>query len=664
LSASSSGSGFSRREFLLAGAAGLAVSAGSAAPTAQGAARPRPPNILWLVSEDNAPFIGAYGDKLAHTPVIDGLAKRGLLYLNAYANAPVCGVSRFGILTGVYAESCGPAEHFRAKARHPPALQGYPMYLRRAGYYCTNNAKTDYQSDIDPCSLWDENSTRAHWRNRTADAPFMAVFNFGSTHASTAEHLTPGRVKPADVRVPAYLPDTPDVRADLSSYYNRMEIMDGELGERLAELEADGLAKDTIVFYYSDHGGGPMPRAKRFCYQEGLRVPLIVVVPPKYAHLASAPMGSTIDSIVTFIDLAPTVLALAGIEKPPQMAGAAFLGVDRRSDAHYAFGARNRLNENIDFTRTVTDGRFRYLRNYMPNRVLGEHDGMAWNVRSWQDYERNYLARKLNPAQARFFEPKPYEELYDLVSDPDEVRNLADAPEHLARLNELRAALDSHIVEVNDNGFIPEGSALEGYEASRVPGAYPLRRVMDIAAAAARRDATQIPVFQKGLTDANEVVRYWSAQGLLMLGEKAREAREVLRSGIKDPSSAARIVVAEALAGLGETRVGIPVLVSLLDMSPSMAVKLQALNALRGLPPHSIEAALPSLERWGNLQLKDVQFQEDYFTVYSLARYLIARTRGYYKPGYITVSMDWLQGELNQAGAKAKSPLLGTVCGQ
>jgi arylsulfatase A-like enzyme len=620
-----------RRNFLSIASGTMA--AGIASSTCAADAESRP-NILWLVSEDNNPYIGAYGDRLAHTPVIDRLARRGVLYRHAYANAPVCAVSRFGILTGVLAESCAPANHMRARARASGLLRGYPEYLKAAGYYCTNNSKTDYNCDIDPQKIWNESSTTAHWRNRPSGARFMSVFNYMTTHESMIFKPTAGRVKPEDVRVPAYLPDIAEIRSAIASYYNLMEKMDRQLGERLAELEADGLADDTIVFYYSDHGG-VQPRSKHHCYDEGLHAPLIISLPEKYAHWAPVPMGSEVDSPVTFVDLAPTILALAGIPKPLEMVGSRLLGPKRDPDSAYAFGARNRMGERYDFVRTVTDGHHRYIRNYTPNRPWAQHQSYVWLHKGYQEWERLYLAGKLNPVQARFFGTKPYEELYDVDHDPDQVTNLVQQPDQQPRLERLRAALDQHLLSINDNGFIPEGSPLEGYDASRAPGAYPLDRIMPIASAAARRDVGALAAFKKGLVDSNEVVRYWSAQGLLMLGQHAESARAALhRSAREDLSPHVRVVAAEALAGLGE-REAVRWLADMLDHA-IYTVRLQAINSLTFIRPLAKEA-LPSIERAA------VEDDAEDWTVRMAARYLTAVMRGYYDPSYPVFDLQWFQ---------------------
>ena len=612
---------YSRREFVQAGALATALSAVVGLDGADAEARKRP-NILWLVSEDNNPFIGAYGDRLAHTPAIDSLAAGGVLYQNVFSNAPVCAPSRFAIITGMYPESCGPAHHMRAQGKLPAFLQGFPKYLREAGYYCTNNGKTDYNADLDMKAMWNDASERAHWRNRPADAPFFAVFNFMTTHESKMFQPTQGRVKPGQVRVPAYLPDVPEVRRDLASYYNLMETMDGQVAAHLAALEASGLAEDTIVFYYSDNGG-VLPRSKRYCYDEGLRTALIMRVPKKWAHLAPAAAGSRINSPVSFIDLAPTILTLADIDPPAYMQGRSLVE-KRQKRPPLVFGIRNRMDERYDMVRTVRDERYRYIRNYAPHRPYGQHQAFEWQMDSYRALEKAYRAGTLNPVQARFFGEKPAEEFYDLKADPDQVTNLIGTSEHRVRIDAMRTALDAHMVSVNDNGFIPESSAVEGYDASRAPGAYPLTRVMQVAGKAITRDAEHVREFGSLLDDPNEVVRYWAAQGLLMLGAKAIDAKGALGACMsKDASASVRIVAAEALAALGEADRAVQYLGTVIDSQMDARVRLQAVNALTfiGAPARAI---LPVLER----VLESAQ--DEY--IRNSARYLIFVLRGTYTP--------------------------------
>lgn len=639
----STAAGRNRREVLMQGAAAASTVALGGAARVQAAvgkaaeASSQRPNILWLVSEDNNPFIGAYGDPLAHTPTIDGLARQGVLFRNAYSNAPVCAPSRFGILTGVYPESCAPANNMRANAKLPSILQTYPELLRRAGYYCTNNDKTDYNCDVDPARIWDDSSKTAHWRGRPTGAPFMAVFNTMTTHESQLFRPTPGRVKPEDVRLPAYVPDTPGVRQDYASYYNLVAKMDGEIAARLAELEADGLAEDTIVFYYSDNGG-VLPRSKRYCYDEGLRCALVVRVPPKWAHLAPAAPGGEVTDPVSFIDLAPTLLALASLPQPATMPGTPLLG-KTWTPRQYAFGMRNRMDERYDCVRTVTDGRYRYIRNYMPHRPNGQVQAYEWLATGYQDWDRLYRAGRLDAIQRRFFEPKPFEEFYDLTVDRDEIHNLIDEPAHRGRLARMRRALDRHMIAINDNGFIPEGGEGEGYLASR-GGAYPLKSVMVLAAAAARRDPANLPLFQARLSDRREVIRYWAATGLLILKAQAAPAAERLGEVMRsDPSKSVRIVAAEAAAGLGHDPEAVAILASLLAPAEAPPVRLQAINALT-----YVADARPALPAIRAAAVDEQQY------VREAGRYLVAVLDGRYNPSQPLFELERMRRGL-KAGA-------------
>jgi uncharacterized sulfatase len=277
---------------------------------------PKRPNILWLTSEDHGPHMGCYGDRYATTPNIDRLAARGVVYTHVWSNAPVCAPARTTIIAGLYATSTG-GEHMRSLVPYPRDKKMFPQFLREAGYYCTNNAKEDYNL-AKPGSVWDDSSAKAHWKNRKPGQPFFAVFNSLKSHESRLRVRPHKQVHdPARVRVPAYHPDTPEVRQDWAQYYDVVTLADADAGQRLEELERAGLTGDTIVFYYADHGSG-MPRSKRWPYDSGLHVPLIVYIPEKWLALAAKDYkpGGKCDRLVSFVDLAPTVLSLAGIEPP------------------------------------------------------------------------------------------------------------------------------------------------------------------------------------------------------------------------------------------------------------------------------------------------------------------------------------------------------------
>lgn len=610
-----------------------AVAAGGIAASTKALAQPQGdrnklPNILWLVSEDHSPFLGAYGDSVAHSPVVDALAKNGVLYRHAYANAPVCAPSRFGILTGCYPESSAPAQHMRAMANLPTIMRTYPEYMRSLGYYCTNNDKTDYNCDVEPARIWNESSSTAHWRNRPKDTPFLAVFNYMTTHESRLFRPTPvsGPVKPEQVQIPPYLPDTTALRTDFASYYNLIAQMDAELGEKLAELEADGLAEDTIVFYYSDHGGA-LPRSKRYCYEEGLRAALIVHFPPKWQHLSPVPMGSEVAHPVSLLDLAPTILSIAGVPKPAQMHGHAFLGRHRAKPAPYAFGMRNRMDERYDFVRTACDGRYRYIRNYMPHRPWGVYSSFEWIAKGYQSWDEARLAGTLTPEQSRFFGRKPYEEFYDLDRDPHQLVNLiGDQP--LARtIATFRRALDQHMLDIRDNGFIPEGEAGEGYAATRSNSVYPLKKIMTVAQQAARGDVRNVARLQTLLKHGDANIRYWAATGLVILGDKATAAStQLTRLAKTDPSPAVRAAAAEALCNVGQVDAGLEVLQALIAPGQPMPQRLMALNALDAMD----DLALPALPAIKAI----VEDENDY--IIRAARYLVAILEGTYRPGLPT----------------------------
>lgn len=639
---------YSRRDAVKMGVMGLGA---AASPLNATTTRRDLPNILWLVSEDNNPYIGAYGDAVAHTPNIDALARKGILYRHSYSDAPVCAPSRFAILTGVNPESCAPAQHMRANAKLPEAFKTYPELMRQAGYFCINNPKTDYNCNVDPKAIWDIQGIDGHWRSAPKDKPFLCVFNTGTSHEQHICQRDGGKVRPQDVRIPAFLPDTPTIRGDFAEYYNIMESMDREIGNWLAQLEHDGLADDTIIFYYGDNGG-VLPRSKRYCYEEGLRVPLIVHVPPKWRHLAPAAPGSVIDSPVTLIDLPATLLSIAGIPQPAQMTGTPLLGRRIGARKTYAFGIRDRMDERYDLVRTVTDGRWRYIRNYMPHRALGQHVGFEWEKqRSYREWDALHRAGKLTEQQARFFEPKAFEELYDLLSDPDQVNNRIADPAASKAARRLRRALDEHMMAVNDNGFLPEGAAGEGYFESRDRAVYPLRTLMTIASAAARRDPRNVGRFRALLRSPILAVRFWAARGLLMLGTDAEDARADLRRVLADdPSGEVKIVAAEALIGLGDTQDAVALLARLADDQNSLPIRMQAFDALSNIGRAALPA-LPVIRKAANAQLRryvDPEYPK------RLATYLLAVLEGRYDP-----VREGVSSEACEAANKGASAFMG-----
>jgi arylsulfatase A-like enzyme len=558
----------------------------------------RRPNILWLVSEDNGRFLGCYGDPLAKTPTLDKLAREGVLFERCFT-MPVCAPARFTLISGMYPVTCGPAQHMRAQGKIPAWLKGFPAYLRSAGYYTSNNAKTDYNAPIRIDEVWDESSRQAHWRNRQPGRPFFSVFNHEVTHESC---LFPEKelpldfpsTDPGDVRIPPYQPDTPEMRADWARYYNHIRLVDGQIAAKLQELADAGLAEDTIVFYYADNGG-VLPRSKRFLHESGTHVPLIVYFPPKWRHLAPAAPGTRIKQPVHFIDFAPTVLSLAGVDVPDSMQGRAFAGPARGEPNEFVFCARDRMDERYDMVRSVVDSRWLYIHNYRPDLPYMQRVLYQFRARGYQSWARVAAEGKLAPATAQFWGEKPTEELYDTATDPDNIHNLAASPAHQAMLERLRAALKRQVLLTYDNGFLPEGSALEGYEASRAPGAWPVERVFDLAGLASERDVANLPKLIDALDDSSEPIRWWAAQGCTMLGEQAATAEAALRRRLEDDSGAVAIAAAEALAALGKPEPALPVLEHWLQQDANPAFALQAANVLGRLGERA-RGSLPAMK--------------------------------------------------------------------
>ncbi|MFP4366726.1 MAG: sulfatase-like hydrolase/transferase [Bacteroidales bacterium] len=556
------------------------------------------PNILWLVSEDNSPLLGCYGDDFATTPYLDKMASDGFLYTHAYANAPVCAPARNTIITGVYANSGG-NQHMRSRYAKSETVRTYPEFLREAGYYCTNNAKTDYNtSSIDPNSIWDESSGSAHYKNREPGQPFFAVFNCGISHESSIHDYIPDeqlRHDPEEVPLPPYHPETPAMKHDWAQYYDKIEDMDGWVGEKLHELEEAGLAENTIVFYYADHGG-VLARSKRYVYETGTHVPFILHVPEKYKHLFPAEQpGSEVNRLVSFVDLAPTLLSIAGIPVPEYMQGSAFLGDQKTDDPEYAYMFRGRMDERYDMSRSVRDHKYRYIRNYMPYRVYGQPLDYLWRAPSIRSWEQAYLNGECNEIQSIFWNTKPVEELYDTENDPWEINNLAGDPAYNDVLDRMRDANAEWVLRINDSGFIPEADLVDRtgdmatYDYMR-SGRVNLKEIVDAAELATLGRSENLEQLQSFLESSESAIRYWGATGLLILGENAAPAKENLLDALTDESANVVTVAAEALYNMGEKEAAEKALIRVLK-DPNEFARCHALNTI-----DCIEAETPEFK--------------------------------------------------------------------
>jgi N-sulfoglucosamine sulfohydrolase len=461
-----------KRAWRLVAVAVLTTTALTGSLLAQAETNNERPNILWISLEDISPDWGCYGDRYAATPFFDRFAASAVRYSRVFTHAPVCAPSRSGIITGMYPTSIA-THHMRCKGVTPPEVKCFTEYLRAAGYYCTNNAKTDYQFDP-PFTAWDENGNKAHWRGRRTDQPFFAVFNFTNTHESqirapsaqtkslVAQLTNDERHDPAKAVLPPYYPDTPAVRRDWANYYDNITAVQKLVARVLAQLDEDGLSEDTIVWIWGDHGRG-LPRGKRWVYDSGIQAPLLVRVPEKWRQHASGGRaeqlrpGSVNEDLVAFVDFAPTVLSLAGVTVPEHMPGRPFLGKQRAEPRKYVFAARDRMDERYDLIRAVRDKRFKYIRNFMPHLSYAQRIAYMELMPTMQDWRRFHEEGKLSGPAAMFFrETKPVEELYDTQTDPHEVNNLAADPRFAEKLQELRAQLVAWMIDTQDLGLIPE----------------------------------------------------------------------------------------------------------------------------------------------------------------------------------------------------------------
>ncbi len=568
------------------------------------------PNLLWITAEDMSPTLGCYGDDYATTPNLDRFAKESVRYTRAFATAPVCSPSRSALITGCYAPSLG-TQQMRSAFPLPGEMTGFPSVLRKQlGYYTTNNVKTDYNTanwEAIIAESWDESSPDAHWRKREDESrPFFSIFNLMTSHQSRTmvwprekfveevqTKLSATEVHDPDaVPLPPYYPDTPVIRRELARYYDCVTVMDQEVGEILRQLEADGLAGDTIVFFYSDHGSG-MPRHKRALLDSGMRVPLMIRFPEKWRHLAPAEAGETIDRLVSFVDFGPTVLSLLGAEIPGFMQGKPFLGEQATEPREFVFGHRDRVDEVRDLARSVRDGRYLYIRNYFPHR--GYNQPTAWpdlgEIR--HEFYRLTDPERMTPPQWHFAGPRrPVEELYDCEADPQNLKNLVHSSVSQREvLDRMRSALREHLRETKDVGFLPESLAWQVF-ADTTPWEGARAGVVDLESlyeAAERVGTTGEAAFLENLRSDQPGVRYWGALGLSARESITDGAREALGGALEDSAAAVRIEAANALALHGEIDAALPVLTAALR-EESISAVLHAMRCIELLGAKAVVA--------------------------------------------------------------------------
>lgn len=494
------------------------------------------PNILWVTIEDTSPhFIGCYGNKDARTPNIDQLAKKGIKFSAAFSTNSVCSPSRTTIITGVRTYAAGTGNH-RSSVAIPDFMHGFPYYMRQAGYYTSNNSKTDYNlinRKTYTADAWNESSDQAGWWKRKPGQPFFAVFNYNDSHQSRTmtfpyseyeklilnELPVADRIGDNEFEMPPFYRDTPEMRKQLARVYNSLKYTDNKIGTLLGRLEKDGLSDSTIVFFYGDHGEG-IPRGKTNGINLGYRVPFVIYFPPMYAHLSPwGKAGVVTDELIDFEDLGPTMISLAGGKVPDYMKGRVLIGANRSKTTDHIILTSDRSDEAPEMVRSVTDGRYMYSRNYLAFMPQARKIAYMDQGEIKQLIKKDFSDGLLNPLQRSLMEPRPAEFLYDVEKDKWETVNLAENPRYKKVLDKMRKQLDTEVMDSRDVMFLPEYeiNKIKGttaYEFRLNDGNYHLKKIYDAAKLSGFRNADIAAQQVKLLKDANKIVRYWAAIGL------------------------------------------------------------------------------------------------------------------------------------------------------
>lgn len=580
------------------------------------------PNILWLVCEDsNVNWIGCYGNPEAKTPNIDAFAKTGFRYTHVFASAPVCAAQRSTWITGVNSISMG-THPMRSRYAIPhDQIKYYPDHLRAAGYYAANHSKTDYNiGGREDKDCWDS-GTADGWNKRKPGQPFFQVINFNESHESKAQgDVTGTRHSPGEVTLSKYHPDEMPIRMNYAKYYDAVENMDAEVGKALAELDKAGLADDTIVIFNSDHGG-VLPRSKRFLFDSGTHVPLIVRIPEKWKKLWPAEKpGGTVDRLVSFVDLPKTWLSLTGSEVPAVMQGRIFMGPNAEPEPEFVFSFRERMDERFDNQRAVRDKRYAYIKNYMPYVPWGQHLDYLWKMVATQAWEDAFKNHRTDAVTSRFFMVKPVEELYDMEADPDNVVNLAGNPDHQQTLNTMRAKLREWQLAIHDSALLPEAERVQRstanhttiYQMVRDPKQYELPAYLDAADLALAAKPENRARLIAMLGNADSALRYWGTVGLLMLGKADAPSEEALTKVLGDKCGEVTAMAAWVLLQSGSTDKAQAALASMIEHhSPATLTALNVLDwAHADIKPYAaaIDALASGKEKLTEYENRMVEF--------------------------------------------------------
>lgn len=523
------------------------------------------PNFVFIVSEDNSiHYLRLYGNKLGITPNIERLADNGLTFNHAFSGAPVCSVARSTLATAMHAPRVGFQYHRKsALASLPPGVKPWSQVLRENGYYTTNNAKTDYNFNVNRKEVWDMSSNKATWRNRPNKAmPFFHMQSFADSHESRLhfplkQMETPTKTSPDDVMLQPYFPDTPIMRYTKARYYDRIRVIDSQVGKIVNQLKEDGILEDTFVFYFGDHGG-VMPRSKGYAYESGLHVPLVVRIPENFKKLIDHKRGTRTNGFVSFIDFGPTVLNLASISVHKELDGQAFFGkgvsAADLANRDEVFGHADRFDEKFDMVRTYRKGKWKYIRNYQSYYADGLQNNYRYRQLAYDNWRNLYRAERLNPVQRQFFERRSVEQLFNLEKDPHEVTNLAADPDQSKRLAEMRELLKNKMKSINDLSFYPENrmvtTALNDGVAFGREHSKQISRLSDLADTALRPFSEVKQALASSLQSKGALRRYWALKVCSNFGEKAKSLAIAAMPLLNDKNLMVRVRAAEFLGSI------------------------------------------------------------------------------------------------------------------
>ncbi len=554
------------------------------------------PNIVWINCEDISPNLGCYGDKYATTPNIDKLAKEGIVFTKTFATAPVCTPSRSCLITGLYATSLG-TQHLRSEVKIPDFIQTLPEILSSEGYFTTNQAKTDY--NFDPANVWDYwKNELTPWRNREKGQPFFSMFVFGMTHEGSVNHSEKWEENTKNlprelfhdestVPLPPYYPDSPEIRKIWTHYHDNITVFDQKVGEIIQNLKEDDLLRNTIVFVFSDHGAG-LPRYKRWLNITGLHVPFVAYVPEKYKHMCRVDPGEKNNELISFVDFAPTMLSIAGIEIPSTMEGQPFMGHRIAPPRDYIIGARSRADNMYEMSRAVITNDWIYIRHYYPHYPYIQ-PGLIFSdeKESLKELRRLKNNGELSGEALKMWQEKQVEELYDLQNDPLELNNLSSNPELQTIKDSLNNRIREWAIKSYDTGWLPEAeymmesSLSSPYEWMREGGS----DLAEIIESAELTGSTDLKSLIGNLKHEQAGVRYWAVIGLQALKEGALPAIGVLKEALNDDSPSVQVAAAETVCKLGYPDAGLPVLERwLLDENPQIALQAaRSIELLEGM---------------------------------------------------------------------------------